>query len=370
MFSGGKKLDSVVTVASKVFNRRSKAWEPLIEPWTLSPALVWKPSDPVFFRLVAGHRLNLVVTDTFLNNIPELLVALRFDEGPQTDERLHGAFCPNWVINETGHDVHVWPVFHPTQPRNDRPIASIPNKDAAEPTQPSHSRESAPPHDGQSEQDNRQPRAELVMIPTGEASRIHFHNLTRLRSSMSRLLARHRIDVRKRAHMLKHSSTTTTSRGSTLDPFESNTSIESDGAGAKVEECGLDELRNFFDSLDIDGNGTISALELQECLVNLGEPISVKEVLYEVGDLVNRNSSPGRPGERSTESQAGVAAVPITQAYDAEITFKDFIRAFGPVASSSSSSPCSNSGGTVSSALPANKVYGLGVQLVMPSITR
>ena len=58
-----------------------------------------------------------------MNRVDKLSYYNNPDYIPLVDERLYGTYCPNWIVNETGHPIEVWPVEEPEEIERHRVLA-------------------------------------------------------------------------------------------------------------------------------------------------------------------------------------------------------------------------------------------------------
>lgn len=278
-FSDDLQVRGYVSTTSTSYNTLVRAWEPLIEPWSLLlQAERSTDTGGLLLQAIAPRRINLNITDAFLRSVVSFMRSLDPTYTPIDDERLHGMYTPNWVVNETGHKVELWPISHPD--------------DQYHSTKPNYLK-----YRGDKQQ---------YVVEEGEARRLHLHDTSRIRAKMAELLQHMRENRRKIVFKtIKYLQNTVRrnreARENDPEYRSERTNIEEqiksrhklamqefmlDQDDRKEEEEDLRrDLTNLFRFIDEDNSGEISCVELQNALSHYGEPISVEEVLYSIGEM-------------------------------------------------------------------------------------
>ncbi|CAK9099386.1 Multiple C2 and transmembrane domain-containing protein 1 [Durusdinium trenchii] len=253
VFAKDLTVRGYAAMTCSLFNQLSKAWEPVLEPWTLLIIADQAPAEQgMLAQGIAPRRLNINVTDALLEGLNDFLACLDPSFSPMDDERLHGSYTPNWVVNETGHTAQVWPVKDPQEQMKTSEPQLLTYK-------------------GQQQ---------MFEIENGQAQTVHLHDTSMLRHKMMSLLSQMRSTRRRlvlRTITLLRSSKPIEERRKELEVFEDE------------EEVNPEQLRkdltDLFGFLDEDGSGEISPLELHSALSRCGEPISLEEVVYAIGEM-------------------------------------------------------------------------------------
>jgi len=275
LFSKDLLLRGYMSMTSNSYNEISKVWEPFLEPWSLflnaeqNPAAV----HGLLLQAVATRRLNINVTDAFLKSAVNFLAGLRPNFQPLDDERLHGSYTPNYVVNETGHGIEIWPVHDPSKQKRE-----------VEPQTLTYRGEK-----------------QIFRVEKGEAIRLHLHDTTRIRRKMLSLLQQMRQNKRRilvrtikvlrnalhrsvgSGSFLESGSAEDIQRKEALESLVKEQIMEDDEH--EIRERAINDLKELFHFMDEDDSGEISCIELQNALSRNGEPISIEEVLYAIGEM-------------------------------------------------------------------------------------
>uniref|UniRef100_A0A7S2RCS7 Calmodulin n=1 Tax=Mucochytrium quahogii TaxID=96639 RepID=A0A7S2RCS7_9STRA len=268
LFVHDMEVRGYMSLTSTTYNQISKCWEPFLEPWSLC-MLAERNKRHVhglLFQALASHRLNINITDSFLKSMTNFTAFLDPNFEPLDDERLHGTYCPNWVVNETGHTAKVWPVRNPK-----KQAASL------KPTLMSYRGD-----------------VQEQIIESGEARKLHLHDVTALREKVMELLRQLRQNRKRLAlRTLRALNKVVIRKKDEPKPAKTLQKKLSDFVEAtthpEMSSDLINELRQdlvrLFSYIDEDGSGEITCSELQQVLSRFGEPISVEEVLYSIGEM-------------------------------------------------------------------------------------
>ncbi|GBG27842.1 Synaptotagmin-C [Hondaea fermentalgiana] len=277
LFTDDMQIRGYISTTSTYYNSFVRAWEPVIEPWSLLlQGEHSKSTSGRLFQAIAPRRLNVNITDAFLKSMTSFLGSLGPTYSPLDDERLHGMYTPNWVVNETGHALELWPVNKPGgQMRSLEPRLLE--------------------YRGQKQ---------IYHAETSEALRLHLHDTTRIRAKMAELLNHMRENKRRlvfktvkylrnaaRRHREARENDPNRNleaekekRASFMKKFAQD-DVKDNEEQEEQEEDLRKDLTELFRFMDEDDSGEISCVELQNALSHYGEPISVEEVLYSIGEM-------------------------------------------------------------------------------------
>lgn len=100
-------------IQAVIYNHIAAAWECMIEPWSIRCDVkmgtklsgyteTGEKKVHTIIHAFAPYRLNFNFTDSLVENLSKLSYYLDEKYIPIDDERLHGTYCPNWIVNESG----------------------------------------------------------------------------------------------------------------------------------------------------------------------------------------------------------------------------------------------------------------------------
>ena len=234
VFENDGVLVAEVEVECSSYNKQVKAWEYLLEPW-LVRCNVRISQGHQLVEVTAPFRMNLTVTESLLESVNKLAYYNDPDYIPLVDERLYGTFCPNWIVNETGHPIDVWPVEEPEQVEKHRILAQT--------------------------------------VLHNQAQKVHLKDTAKLRKG-GRLLLRRLMKKRRRERLAARRKLGR--KGRALYTFFED----------RADELNPREiLTELFQEIDQDGSGEISVKELHQAYHSHGLLLSYQEVMYEIGLL-------------------------------------------------------------------------------------
>jgi len=237
-------------ITATSFNNLSKVWEPFMEPWATQIGGE-RSKEGTYLQCLAPHRLNINVTDGLLQQLSVFNKCWSGNVDPLIDPRLSGSFCPNWVINETGHVLDIWPVLDAK--RQSESICPQYVKYRGE--------------------------IQRTQIEDGNVARLHLHDTSMVRGVASSLISQ--LEANKRRLAMKAIRFL---KGN-MRPVSLNLQRAVSTKDFFTREELVKAYEALFHYLDEDGSGEINAVELHRALSRSGEPISIDQIVYMIGEL-------------------------------------------------------------------------------------
>ncbi|KAG7815578.1 hypothetical protein KL924_000664 [Ogataea haglerorum] len=100
------EADTSIESLVNIFNYSTSAWEPLLEPWSFSVHVskVSEPTPSLTVDVASRELAEITVTSRSIALLSHVSALITED----TDFKPRGEDAPYRIINETGHDLHIW----------------------------------------------------------------------------------------------------------------------------------------------------------------------------------------------------------------------------------------------------------------------